>query len=138
MKPLMYLMVGGLILSGAAAEAAKRDRDYGRRGDVYSERYRDYGRDVRGDVRVVYSTGDVRIIREHYVPRYRNLPPGLRKKLARTGQLPPGWQRKVQPFPVVVERRLARLPRGYRRGVYDDRAVIVGPRGVLIDARVIF
>ena len=37
---------------------------------------------------------DVRIVREYYEPRYRALPPGLAKKYARTGHLPPGWARR--------------------------------------------
>jgi hypothetical protein len=33
---------------------------------------------------------DIRVIHEYY---YRDLSPGLKKKLYRTGQLPPGWQK---------------------------------------------
>jgi hypothetical protein len=106
------------------------DRRYDARGDRY---------DVRGDVHVVFSTGDVRVVREHYAPRYRRLPPGLAKKYARTGYLPPGWQRKMQPLPWAVERRLSVLPHDYRRGVIDDHAVIYAPRtGVIIDATIVF
>jgi hypothetical protein len=83
--------------------------------------------------------GDVRIIREHYAPRYRSLPPGLQKKYARTGQLPPGWQKKREPFPVALERRLASLPTGYQRGVIDGHAVIDGSRSqVIFDVAVLF
>ena len=97
------------------------------------------GSSVSGDVRVVFSTGDRQIIREHYAPQYRGLPPGLQKKLARTGKLPPGWQKKMQPFPVALERRLEPLPAGYRRGVIDGHAVIVVPgTSVIIDAAVLF
>jgi hypothetical protein len=50
-------------------------------------------------------------------PRYRTLPRGLQKKLARTGQLPPG----------------------YRRGVVDGHAVIFDDRThVLLDVAVLF
>ena len=94
---------------------------------------------IRGDVHVVFSTGDVRVLREYYVPRYRNLPPGLQKKFYRTGQLPRGWQKKLQPIPLVVERQLVVLPYDYRRGVIDGNAVIYAPRtGVIIDATVVF
>ena len=44
---------------------------------------------VPGSVRIVFSTRDAQLIREHYAPQYRNLPPGLQKKFARTGTLPP-------------------------------------------------
>jgi len=70
---------------------------------------------------------DVRIIREYYEPRYRSLPPGLAKKYYRTGHLPPGWQKKMQPLPVAVERRLVELPRGYRRGYIDGAVVVYTP-----------
>ena len=90
-------------------------------------------------MRIVFSSHDVQIIREHYAPRYRRLPPGLQKKLARTGQLPPGWQKKMEPFPVVLERQLVTLPAGYQRGVIDGHAVIYRPgSSVIIDARVLF
>ena len=94
---------------------------------------------ARGEVHVVFSRGDVGVLRGYYAPRYRNLPPGLQKKLARTGHLPPGWERRVEPFPVIVERRLVVLPADYRRGVIDGNAVIYSPRsGIIIDATVLF
>jgi hypothetical protein len=97
------------------------------------------GSQLSGSVQVVFSTDDVRVIREYYAPRYRALPPGLQKKYARTGQLPPGWQKKLQPFDSVVERRLVALPAGYRRGIVDGRAVIMDDRThVLIDMAVLF
>lgn len=91
------------------------------------------------DVHVVFSTRDVQIIRTHYAPRYRKLPPGLRKKLARTGTLPPGWQKKMEPFPAELERDLVVLPREYRRGVLDGHAVIYRPQSqVIVDVAVLF
>jgi len=77
---------------------------------------------------------DVRIIREYYEPRYRGLPPGLAKKYARTGHLPPGWERRMEPLPVVVERQLVALPPEYRRGYIDGSIVVYSPRThVMID-----
>jgi hypothetical protein len=139
-------MAAMLTLGAATSDAAQR-RDV-RRHDVRDARERiddrwddrryDGRRDLGGDVHVVFSTGDVRVVREYYAPRYRRLPPGLAKKYARTGQLPPGWQRKIQPMPWAVERRLSVLPRGYRRGVIDDHAVIYAPHtGVIIDATIV-
>ena len=91
------------------------------------------------DVHIVFSTNDVRVIREYYGPRYRRLPPGLQKKYARTGTLPPGWQKKLEPFPLVVERQLGVLPHGYRRGVIDGHAVIYNPSSsVIFDVAVVF
>ena len=110
---------------------------HGRRDSHYSERVERVP--ARGEVHVVFSRGDVGVLRGYCAPRYRNLPPGLQKKLARTGHLPPGWERRVEPFPVIVERRLVVLPADYRRGVIDGNAVIYSPRsGIIIDATVLF
>ena len=58
----------------------------------------------------------------------------IAKKLARGGSLPPGWQKKIQPVPVVIEQRLAPLPEGYRRGIYDGAYVVYdSQRGLIVD-----
>jgi hypothetical protein len=90
-------------------------------------------------VHVAFGSREVEIIRTHYAPRYKKLPKGLRKKYARTGQLPPGWQKKMEPMPKVVERELVVLPAGYRRGVIDGHAVIYNSRThVIVDVAVLF
>ena len=67
------------------------------------------------------------------------LPPGLAKKFARTGHLPPGWERKMEPLPVAVERDLVVLPPGYRRGYIDGSIVVYVPRTqVVIDVVPLF
>jgi hypothetical protein len=90
-------------------------------------------------IHVAFASADVTILRNHYGPRYRNLPPGLQKKVARGGQLPPGWQKKFEAFPVVLERQLPSLPPDYRRGVIDGHAVIYNSRtNVIVDFAVLF
>jgi hypothetical protein len=89
-------------------------------------------------VTVQWGARDVEILRRHYAPAYRNLPPGLQKKYARTGQLPPGWQKKMSPLPASIERDCAPLPAGYRRGVIDAHAVIYTARGTILDVAVLF
>src|SRR5687768_13182035 len=88
---------------------------------------------------VHFSIGEQQVIRQHYAPRYRSLPPGLRKKVARGGQLPPGWQKKIEPFPFEIERRLAPMPSDCGRGVIDGHAVIyrTGSQRI-IDVTVLF
>jgi hypothetical protein len=82
---------------------------------------------------------DVRIISEYYAPRDHRLPPGLQKKLRRTGHLPPGWERRFEPLPVVVERQLVPVPVGYRRGILDGSVVVYDTRtNVMIDVAVLF
>jgi hypothetical protein len=102
----------------------------------------DWNDDRRGDhhaARCFFEPHDVRIIREYYEPRYRTLPPGLAKKFYRTGHLPPGWERKVEPLPVAVERELVVLPPGYRRGYIDGAVVVYSPRThVTIDVVALF
>jgi len=71
---------------------------------------------------------DVRLIRDYYGPRTRTLPPGLAKKYERTGQLPRGWQKKIEPLPVAIERRMVVLPPEYRRGYVDGVVVVYSPR----------
>ena len=87
---------------------------------------------------VSWGAHDIEVVRNYYAPKYRNLPPGLQKKYARTGQLPPGWQKKMEPLPVAVERECAPLPSGYKRGVIDGHAVIYTPRGTIIEVAVLF
>ena len=81
--------------------------------------------DVQIVVRSVsWSPRDIEVIRTHYSQPSTSLPPGLQKKVARGGQLPPGWQKRMQPFPASVDRVLLSLPTGYERGVVDGHAVI--------------
>jgi hypothetical protein len=88
---------------------------------------------------VHFSIAEQQVIREHYAPRYRSLPPGLRKKVARGGQLPPGWQKKIEPFPWEIERRLAPMPSDCGRGVIDGHAVIYRTASQrIIDVTVLF
>jgi len=88
---------------------------------------------------VHFSIGEQRVIREYYAPRYQSLPPGLRKKVARGGQLPPGWQKKIEPFPFEVERRLAPMPSDCGRGVIDGHAVIYRTASQrIVDVTVLF
>jgi hypothetical protein len=82
---------------------------------------------------------DIVVITDYYAPRYKPLPPGLQKKLYRTGHLPPGWERKLEPFPVVIERQLVPLPPEYRRGIIDGYAVVYSPKTqVIVDLSLLF
>ncbi|MGB7219805.1 MAG: hypothetical protein WBD07_13485 [Vicinamibacterales bacterium] len=78
---------------------------------------------------------DVQVLGTYYAPRApRSLPPGLAKKVARTGKLPPGWQKKMQPIPADVQGQLVPLPRDYQRGIVDGFAIVYNSRtGVTID-----
>jgi hypothetical protein len=89
-------------------------------------------------ISVSWGVRDIEIIREHYAQQYRSLPPGLQKKYERTGQLPPGWQKKMKPLPPSVERECAPLPPGFRRGVIEAHAIIYDSRGTIFDVAALF
>lgn len=131
---LVWLTLGGTALAGAGAQGrsgkkpAKQER-------ITPDRH---GQGGGVDVHVIFSTRDVDVLRAHYGPQYRNLPPGLRKKLARGGALPPGWEKKLQRFPAGLERNLAPLSPGYHRGVIDGHAVIYNRSGMVVDIAVLF
>jgi hypothetical protein len=78
----------------------------------------------------LFSNDEKHILREHYGSassgKQKPLPPGLKKKVERGGELPPGWQKKMargevlpedvyrygQRLPGDVRRRLPRQPEG--------------------------
>ena len=127
MKRLLCVLTG-LLIAGTVVESQGR----GRKTESAAEH-------VSGSLHITFGTHEAQIIRDYYAPRYRNLPRGLQKKLARTGQLPPGWQKKFEPFPPAIERQLVTLPAGYRRGVLDGQAVIFDDRThVIFDVTLLF
>ena len=71
---------------------------------------------------IYFRPGDVRLITGYYTPR--RLPPGLQKKLYRTGHLPPGWEKRYEPLPVVLERQLPAICAGCGRGLIDNHVVV--------------
>jgi hypothetical protein len=139
-KSLLYAVFATLLF-GAPAWADHWHDDHGH----WKKHAKHHGDDdddddFDHDARACYfQPRDVRLIYEYYEPEYRRLPPGLAKKYYRTGQLPPGWQKKMQAFPVVVERQLVVLPPEYRRGIIDGYAVVYNPRTqVIIDIAAVF
>lgn len=110
------------------------------RGSKKAAKKESVAREVAPEATYVhFSIAEQQVIRQHYAPRYRSLPPGLRKKVARGGQLPPGWQKKIEPFPFEIERHLAPMPSDCGRGVIDGHAVIyrTGSQRI-IDVTVLF
>jgi hypothetical protein len=135
-KRLVAVTLVGLLLGGAVLTAENNGNKAKKRKGAHHAVVHDHGSSI--NVNVVFGAREVEVIRTHYAPRYRNLPPGLAKKYARTGQLPPGWQKKMEPFPEVIERDLVVLPSGYRRGVFEGHAVIYNSSGTIIDVAVLF
>src|SRR5262252_2227421 len=136
MRALMLLVVAGFMTISPQGVTAKDHGDeHGRKhgrddDDEDRDRHRRFGDSC-------FREDHLRVIRGYYVER--GLPPGLAKKYYRTGQLPPGWQKKIQPFPYEVERSLPPVPPGYARGYVDGYAVVYQPRTqVVIDLHAVF
>lgn len=60
----------------------------------------------------------------NYYQGPRNLPPGLAKKYYRTGTLPPGWEKKLRPFPPMLVQQLPPPPPNCAMGYIDGQAVV--------------
>ena len=140
MKKVLYVAIACLLMTTVAFanNDSKKGHSNGRGKKAASaEPVSANGTNVA--VNITFLPNDVRIIRGYYGTRFQGLPPGLQKKYRRTGQLPPGWAKKMEPFPVALEHRLAVIPPGYSRGVIDGHAVIYNPRTqVIFDVAVLF
>ena len=131
---LCVLLVSLLPATPAAAKHWHEDQKHSKKYSKAHDRDDDERDAARHAANCYFRPGDVRTIREYYEPRYRSLPPGLAKKFYRTSRLPPGWAKKMEPLPVVVERQLVILPPAYRRGYIDGVIVVYSPRTqVMID-----
>jgi hypothetical protein len=128
-KRLIGTVTIGLLLAGGVlhADHSKKSKKHAKTHDSATVA-----------VSFTWSNRDVVVVREHYAPRHRSLPKGLQKKYAKHGHLPPGWQKKMEPLPVVIEREMVVLPAGYRRGVFDGHMVICNSSGMIIDVAVLF
>ena len=137
MKPIIPILVTAVLsISPAFAKHWHEDQDHWNKHGHHHDEDRDFDHHAEG---CYFEPHDVRVISEYYGPRYHNLPPGLQKKLARTGRLPPGWEKRMEPIPVIVERQLVPVPADYRRGFIDGYAVIYNPRTqVIVDITAVF
>jgi len=138
MKPTTKLLFSALAFTVLSAATASAKPKHWHDDDKHWNKHDD-DRDERREANCYFRHEDIRIIREYYEPRYRALPPGLAKKYYRTGHLPPGWEKKMEPVPVAVERRLVVLPPEYRRGYIDGSVVVYSPRThVVVDVVALF
>ena len=115
------------VLADPAPKHHEDDRDEEKEG-----KHGKHGHEKDKDDRY-FRPDDRQIIVNHY-GGIQNLPPGLRKKYIRTGTLPSGWQKRVQPFPVELDRRLAPICPTCRRGIIDRHGVVYDERtGAILD-----
>jgi hypothetical protein len=124
MKRLLCGVTVALLIVGGGSASADQGKSKGK-GKASHEKAKDTAADTNVAVHVVFAPTEVTVLRNHYAPRYRDLPPGLQKKL--------------EVFPPDVERRLPVLPQYYRRGILDGNAVIYNSRtNVIVDVAVMF
>jgi hypothetical protein len=64
---------------------------------------------------------------------FESLPPGIQKKLARGGTLPPGQAKKLRAMPAGCTARLPRLPRGVDRIIFGDRVILLDGNNRILD-----
>jgi hypothetical protein len=123
-RTLIHVFLGIGSLAGACLPVRAQGKGRGRRKDRRNEENgQAHGNEAKP--KPVSPSSAARIILRFnatiQVPR--DLPPGLRKKYARTGQLPPGWEKKMQPFPPELVRVLPPPPPNTDRGFIDGVAV---------------
>ncbi len=118
---IAVLALGTLTL---AADGKDKDKHKGKGHEKHDE---DHG---PSPSQVYFRPADVVVINRYYTAQ--PLPPGLQKKLARNGTLPPGWQKRYRPFPAYVESQLPPICNTCSRGYYDDYAVVFDKRTAII------
>lgn len=82
---------------------AKKNKENSREIEPQVEKEKSIKKILKDWVDVKIITPEKEIIKKYYIYNQKNgkkdkkkaLPPGLKKKLARGGNLPPGWQKKV-------------------------------------------
>lgn len=100
----------------------------------HGEHHEHEGRPVR--VEEVYYFGDRdREVLHRCLSRYDfdSLPPGIQKKLARGGSLPPGLARKQRALPASCDDRLPRLPHNVVRVIVGNRILVLEGGNHIVD-----
>lgn len=124
---------GFSVLTLAAAPVLAMDRDedhdkhhkkHGRGHDGQGEDEHEHGGGRRDGY---FRQEDAGYLRQYYGGPV-DLPPGLRKKYYRTGKLPPGWSKRIRPFPPALIERLPPPPAYCDRGYLDGYAVVYDRR----------
>jgi hypothetical protein len=141
-------LTGALLAAPLATAAYAGGKDHGERRHAVSryDNRRDHDRrDRRDDRRVVvrernryFGARDIVIVRDYYRPHYRPVRGAQRVVYVRNAHLPRGWERRIAPVPVYVERQLVPLPYGYSRGILDGQLVVHDRAGLILDVAVLF
>jgi hypothetical protein len=95
---------------------------------------RGHGRDRDHDAGYTFSDRDSDVLNNCLSGyNFDSLPPGIQKKLARGGSLPPGQANKLHALPDSCNARLPRLPRNVERIIFGDRVIILGAGSRILD-----
>src|SRR5262245_12979965 len=105
MRLSILLITFGIITSGPVSakhwhENEKHWKEHAKQEDQDDQGFHHRNHAARD---CYFQPHDAYIVTQYYALRYRELPTGIQKKLYRSGRLPPGWEKKMQPLPVVVE-----------------------------------
>jgi len=105
------------------------DDDDDDRDDHHDRRY-----DSRGDYGYTFGDRDREVLYGCLSGYdFESLPPGIQKKLARGGTLPPGQAKKLRRLPDSCTVRLPRLPRDVERIIFGDRVILVRSGNYILD-----
>ena len=77
-KRLLCITLASLLFQVTLVSGADQGKNKGKKHVAHDTHDRGDG-DASLHVHVSFGKADVQMIREHYAPRYRNLPPGLQK-----------------------------------------------------------
>ena len=105
------------------------DDDDDDRDDHHDRRY-----DSRGDYGYTFGDRDREVLYGCLSGYdFESLPPGIQKKLARGGTLPPGQAKKLRRLPDSCSVRLPRLPRDVERIIFGNRVILVRGGNYILD-----
>lgn len=127
-----------LIVACAGTSSSTLWAGQGRRGDddrreegEHHGRGRGRGheeREHRRDYEARYFRPEHRTVILNYYGGPRRLPPGLARKWERGESLPPGWEKRFRPMPVVIARELPPPCATCSMGIVDNCAVVYDRR----------
>lgn len=113
--------------AGQGRHDEEHDRGKGRGRGPHDREHRDERRHE-----AAYFRPSDRTVILNYYRGPRRLPPGLARKLERGRSLPPGWERRFRPMPVVVVRELPPPCPTCSMGIIDNCAVVYDRRTRII------
>ena len=130
MNKLLLFFVAA-VFAALPAWASPKEHGRGRGNEKHEREDRGRGHEEHGRSARYFRPADRHVILDYYSGP-RRLPPGLERKMVRTGSLPPGWQKRFRPLPVVVVRQLPPVCATCGYGMLDGCAVVYDRRARVI------